>query len=149
MAVYKSTYCSPLLESIDPRIDSMTLNPIQTCVWLKCKVNSSNKKITGYNIRLLDADNNVIFPQGELKISPISELQNLFNDPEINSGLNGTMLHIPFFQNLENKVLSSHNALYFIPPYEANFMLNLGSADPGASWTYHSDSMTWTSVTIH
>lgn len=104
MAVYKSTYCAPFLTSIDPRValtgDDATTAPVE---YLQCKVDTSNKNVTGYKIRLLDGQNNEIFPgDGNDYISPIEELQTDSLGYEIrgtNSGINGTFLKIPFFQN--------------------------------------------------
>ena len=104
MAVYKSTYCAPFLTSIDPRVvltgDDATTAPVE---YLQCKVDTSNKNVTGYKIRLLDGQNNEIFPgDGNDYISPIEELQTESLGYEIrgtNSGINGTFLKIPFFQN--------------------------------------------------
>jgi hypothetical protein len=73
MAVYKSTRCYPFLNSLDTRIVQeigSTEKPVQ---YLKCKVDTSNKKVTGYKIRILDSNNNVIFEPKY--ISPISELK--------------------------------------------------------------------------
>lgn len=104
MAVYKSTYCAPFLTSIDPRValtgDDATTAPIE---YLQCKVDTSNKNVTGYKIRLLDGQNNEIFPgDGNDYISPIEELQTNslgYETRGTNSGINGTFLKIPFFQN--------------------------------------------------
>lgn len=104
MAVYKSTYCAPFLTSIDPRValtgDDATTAPVE---YLQCKVDTSNKNVTGYKIRLLDGQNNEIFPgDGNNYISPIEELQTHslgYETRGANSGINGTFLKIPFFQN--------------------------------------------------
>lgn len=133
MAVYKATLCYPFLNAIDIRTaqyKDYTSQPVQ---FLTCKIDSSNTKITGYKIRILSSDNQQVFPANNAagSISPISELQlaSLGYDSEaltINSGLNGTTLRIPFFQNNENKVLSSKNAVY----YKASFLADHIIASP-------------------
>ena len=78
MAVYKSTQCYPFLNNIDIRTALMNASSDKPVQILTCKVDTSNKNITGYSIRVLDENNNVVFPPKErtnLKISPISELQ--------------------------------------------------------------------------
>ena len=80
MAVYKATYCYPMLNSLDIRItESQTEG--KPYEWLKCKIDSSNKQVTGYKIRILDSSNNQIFPypgNTNQEISPI-ELASLFH----------------------------------------------------------------------
>ena len=46
MAIYKATYCYPLLNSLDIRLvaHDNVVSPYQI---LKCKVDSSNKTVTG------------------------------------------------------------------------------------------------------
>lgn len=153
MAVYKATYCYPFLGSCDLRVA-----PGET-QWITCKVDSSNKKVTGYRISIYDEDNNLIFPNwGEKEadenrrkrdwnISPISELWfkgflpkntagNLIIRKEdggeielpsqeylTNSGLNGTYLSLPFFQNFSDRVTSSANAVYYKPKYRADYII--------------------------
>lgn len=119
MAVYKSTRCYPFLNNVDIRVTQtygVEERPVQ---YLKCKVDTSNKQITGYKIRILDEANNQVFPlDGENLISPITELQkgnmlDVYESNGVNSGLNGTYLYIPFFQNRNKKKLESFNALYY------------------------------------
>ena len=75
MAVYKATYCYPFLGSCDLRVA-----PGET-QWITCKVDSSNKRITGYRIKIYDEDNKVVFPlkrgdggDVDWNVSPLSEL---------------------------------------------------------------------------
>lgn len=118
MAVYKPTYCQPYLSPVDPRcalssedlikLDDGTddgtyvfpAKPKFEC--LSCMIDTSNIDVTGYSIKLLDENNNVIFPVSGTTISPITELQTqdvIEALGEENSGINGTILKIPFFQN--------------------------------------------------
>ena len=143
MAVYKATYCYPFLGSCDIRVA-----PGET-QWITCKVDSSNKKITGYRITIYDENNKLIFPhydassssniyhKKDWNISPISELSYggvLPRDDDgnlvivetnkttkiklpsqeylTNSGMNGSHLNLPFFQNRYGRVTMSVNAVY-------------------------------------
>ena len=117
MAVCKSTHCYPFMNSID------------IVQYLKCKVNTSNKNITGYKIRVLDSNNNQIFPlEGENIVSPLIELQigemaSLYESNGLNSGINGTYLQIPFFQCLDQQKTVSYNAVYYKPKYAADYVV--------------------------
>lgn len=80
MAVYKATYCYPFLGSCDTRVAPGGVQ------WITCKVDSSNKKVTGYRISIYDESNNLVFPyydsespdarfrEREWNISPVGEL---------------------------------------------------------------------------
>lgn len=153
MAVYKATYCYPFLGSCDIRVA-----PGET-QWITCKVDSSNKKITGYRITIYDENNKLIFPyydpasensiyhRKDWNISPVSELfyggilprddnGNLVmikeNGDKIklpsqeymtNSGVNGSYLNLPFFQNQSGKVMTSMNAIYYQPCFQADYLI--------------------------
>ena len=154
MAVYKATYCYPFLGSCDTRVAPGEVQ------WITCKVDSSNKKVTGYRISIYDENNNLIFPyydaessdtrfrEKEWNISPISELTDggkLSRDDDgtlvmtaedgvtkiklpsqeylTNSGLNGSYLNLPFFQNWKNKIRESANAVYYVPNYFADYLI--------------------------
>jgi len=134
MAVYKATYCYPFLDSIDIRV-AVDSSELQPCKWLSCRIDSSNKKIIGYKIRILDSANNQVFPSansndGKGYISTVEELQiGGLSDSSTNTGLNGSVLRIPFFQNLyysesdDNQMkLPSLNAVYYAPRYKADYM---------------------------
>ncbi len=144
MAVYKATYCNPMLSNLDIRVAS-TGEFSQPCEWLTCKIDSSNKKITGYKIRILDSANNQIFPsedsnEGKGHISPITELpqeDDLYTGFNVNSGYNGTILKIPFFQNYtytsssetQNQMkLPSFNAVYYTPCYRVDYNIIQGES---------------------
>lgn len=121
MSVYKPTYCHPYLTAVDVRKniiqDVLSGNGYAS---LSCKVDSSNKPIFGYQVILLDSDNNQIFPvKGKEKISPISDALvvagDLSTSGSISEGaLNGDTIIIPFFQRKEhtNERVASYNALY-------------------------------------
>lgn len=178
MAVYKATYCYPFLGSCDIRVA-----PGET-QWITCKVDSSNKKITGYRITIYDENNNLIFPHYEASsttrlyhkkdwnISPISELSyggilprdddgNLVMIEEdgttkiklpsqeylTNSGMNGSYLNLPFFQNQNGRVTTSANAIYYQPRYQAEYLIRDITAgaegyktpENSSNWVKHAD----------
>lgn len=129
MAVYKATYCYPFLNVVDIRVGSdNNLNiPVQ---YLKCKIDTSNKNISGYKIRIIDEMGNQIFPKdgGEGAISPIQELQtnamsDVYQANGTNSGINGTYLQIPFFQNKSEQKLVSYNAIYYKAHYKMDYVI--------------------------
>lgn len=147
MAVYKATYCYPFLGSCDLRV-----GPGET-QWITCKVDSSNKRITGYRIKIYDEDNKVIFPlkrgdggDSDWNISPLSELMSdgvllrsngklvmeredgsLIELPSqeymTNSGENGTYLNVPFFQNAGGRIIGSANAVYYTIKELADYLI--------------------------
>ena len=178
MAVYKATYCYPFLGSCDIRVA-----PGET-QWITCKVDSSNKKITGYRITIYDENNNLIFPhydassttrlyhKKDWNISPISELSfggvlprdddgNLVMIEEdrttkiklpsqeylTNSGMNGSYLNLPFFQNQNGKITTSANAVYYQPRYQAEYLIRDIAAgaegyktpENSSNWVKHTD----------
>ena len=144
MAVYKATYCYPNLSAVDIRT-AMKGEADEPVKYLKCKVDTSNKDVTGYSVRLLDGDNNVVFESA--RISPVSELQtlaahDLYEVSGTNSGMNGTYLQIPFFQNadlgkgdgnvLSAMLLHSFSAVYYKPRVSCDYVVLGGEADEGA-----------------
>lgn len=105
MAIYKPTDCSPFNGTFDLSADL----PIV----FECKVDTSNSPVTGYSIEIYDSNNSLVFPSGSREQGPVksnvtylsdlrpyvtinfsSLLPNLKN---INSGLNGSYLEIPFY----------------------------------------------------
>lgn len=145
MAVYKPTYCFPFATGVDARV-AIGKTPDETPVkYISCKVDTSNKNITGYKIRILTDNNQVVFEGNE--ISPISELLDLHLEEsdlnaELNSGINGTYLRIPFFQNNRTKLSESYNAIYYTADALADRVLyynsTMGEDDPSntKNWTY-------------
>ena len=121
MAVYKPTYCEPFLTNFDARVTSA-----EETQYFRCHIESSNKDITGYSIRVLDSSNNQIFPAKNIgtKISPIEELVRPENNLTLeNTGLNGTYLSIPFIQNLYNTKSVSYNAIYYQANYKVKYVM--------------------------
>ena len=138
MAVYKSTHCYPFINNIDVRNTLVKGTSEATYKELSCKVNTSNKNVTGYSIRILDEDNNVVFPvSSSIKISPISELQLWKYEPgKTNSGINGTFLKLPFFQNGSDglgRILNSYNAIYYKVKHSVDHLIYGGISGVSAS----------------
>ena len=136
MAVYKSTRCYPFMNNIDIRIAQTNASSTYPVQFITCKVDTSNKNITGYSIRVLDEDNNQVFPKnkGEVKISPISELQTgnmaqYHEENGQNSGINGTYLKIPFFQNYNKKFVNTYNAIYYVPRFAVDYVITDSTED--------------------
>ena len=126
MAVYKSTFNYPFMNNIEIRTALTNASSTYPFQFLTCKVDTSNKNITGYSIRVLDEDNNSVF-ESEY-ISPIEELQTgemaQYYEPNgVNSGVNGTFLKIPFFQNYNKKMVDSYNAIYYKPKYMVDYLI--------------------------
>ena len=144
MAVYKPTLCYPFLNSFDPRLVATNTNGLPT-EWLKCKIETSNKNVTGYKVKVLDQDNEVVFEGSE--VSPISELQKAVYDSNTNTGVNGTYLNIPFFQlmNEGNRYYKSYNSIYFQANRAAHYLLGVGKdfvkQDNIENWTYENETL--------
>ncbi len=116
MAIYKPTDCSPFNGTFDLSSDL----PIV----FECKIDTSNSPVTGYSIEIYNSNNEIIFPGVNRTTGPIksnvtyltdlkeyvatnfsSLLPNLKN---INSGLNGSYLEIPFYvKEIDAKVGST------------------------------------------
>lgn len=135
MAVYKPTYCYPHLSAVDARVVD---NPYRGLIarsvsgapakFIGCRVDTSNTPISGYSVRLLDEAGNKLFPLGNEYISPITELQidgmaSVNEEGNVNTGINGSILQIPFFQNDRQRLLSSLNAIYYKPRFAAQHMI--------------------------
>ena len=113
MAIYKPTDCNPFNGTFDIAADLPII--------FECKVDTSNTVVTGYSIEIYDSNNNLIFPTGEKgpiesNVTYLSDLRTYFNknfsyyvtkSRNVNSGLNGTYLEIPFYVKEEDKADSS------------------------------------------
>lgn len=106
MAVFKPTNCSPYLTSFD--ITYLEEGPI----YFQCKIDTSNTKIDGYAITVYDNDNNQVFPHSGNAVNNISYIKDLYQNTtrigsiisndgisDLNTGLNGSYLKIPFVVN--------------------------------------------------
>lgn len=153
MAVYKATYCYPFLNTVDARV-TVSEAFKTTAQYLKCKVDSSNINVTGYKIRILDGDNNVIFPLDEGNISPIAELASLINANDgTNTGVNGTFLQIPFFQNFaapmlkdeisgDHDFIKSYNAIYYLGNLSVTYCMDKTESQHD-EWEWSDDENGW------
>ena len=108
MAIYKPTDCSPFNGTFD-----ISKNSSDLPIVFECKIDTSNSPVTGYSIEIYDSNNSLIFPptsreQGPVKnnVTYLSDLRPyvttnfssfLPNLKNINSGLNGSYLEIPFY----------------------------------------------------
>lgn len=116
MAIYKPTDCSPFNGTFDLSSDL----PIV----FECKIDTSNSPVTGYSIEIYNSSNEIIFPGVNRMTGPIKSnvtylkdlkeyvaanfLSLLPNLKNINSGLNGSYLEIPFYvKEIDTKVGST------------------------------------------
>ena len=124
MAIYKPTYCYPYGGNVDFCVD-----PDTKAIYLQCKINTSNKKVTGYKLVLADGEGNTIWepkyvsPIGIIK-TPQEEIIDVLDYVDYGpqkgkghgEGFNGDTLIIPFIQNLQSftgaSVYFSSNCLY-------------------------------------
>lgn len=105
MAIYKPTDCSPFNGTFDLSADLPII--------FECKIDTSNSPVTGYSIEIYNSNNEIIFPGVNRTTGPIKSnvtyltdlkeyVKNKFpsllpNLKNINSGLNGSYLEIPFY----------------------------------------------------
>ena len=113
MAIYKPTDCNPFNGTFDIAADLPII--------FECKVDTSNTVVTGYSIEIYDSNNNLIFPTGEKgpiesNVTYLSDLRTYFNknfsyyvtkSRNVNSGLNGTYIEIPFYVKEKDKADNS------------------------------------------
>ena len=111
MAVYKPTNCQPYLTTFD-LLDCIEE---QTATLFECKVDTSNREVTAYAMTLYNSENTQIFPvdtegnpvEPQNNITFVSDLKSITGTSglpiassgyiNLNSGINGSYLHIPFF----------------------------------------------------
>lgn len=113
MAIYKPTDCSPFNGTFDLSSDLPII--------FECKIDTSNSPVTGYSIEIYNSNNEIIFPGVNRTTGPIKSnvtyltdlkkyvatnfLSLLPNLKNINSGLNGSYLEIPFYvKEIDTKV---------------------------------------------
>ena len=118
--IYKPTSCEPLL---------LTFDATQTPFFLECQIDSANTKVDAYSIKLLNSENNeVIFGHEKDKfqetITLISDLKTYFDTNyasysagyiNLNTGLNGSLLKIPFIvaDGMQGASSVKYNQLYY------------------------------------
>lgn len=115
MAVYKPSNCIPFMDALN------LMSPQD----ISCELNTSNVNITGYKIKVLDNQNNVVF-EGS-KFTPLNDktLRN-YN----NSGENGSVLTLPMIVTdpdlmNENTILFDNNSEIY-SKYEDSDYQNIG-----------------------
>lgn len=96
MAVYKPSNCVPFSNTID-----LTENQDITC-----EINTSNMEVTGYRMKIMDSQNNVI-----LEGKNFTSLQDQTLEKYNNDGLNGSELSVPLV--VTNPANSNENNVYF------------------------------------
>lgn len=97
MAIYKPSNCTPFLTCLD-------LTKAQD---ITCELNTSNELVTGYKIKILDSNNDVIFEGA--KFDPINPVG------YENSGLNGSTLVLPLIVEgaaINNNTIGYQNGEY-------------------------------------
>lgn len=104
MAIYKPTDCSPFNGTFD-----ISDNSTDIPIFLECKVDTSNSVVNAYSITIFNSENNQIFPTADVfanKITLLEELKTYYENNyssrgyrNLNTGLNGTYIRIPFIVN--------------------------------------------------
>lgn len=118
--IYKPTSCEPLL---------LTFDATQIPFFLECQIDSANTKVDAYSIKLLNSENNeVVFghedDEFEETVTLISDLKTYFDTNyasydvgyiNLNTGLNGSFLKIPFIvaDGMQDTSSVKYNQLYY------------------------------------
>lgn len=92
MAIYKPSNCAPFLSAQD------LTQPFS----ISCELNTSNERVTGYKLKILDSLNNTVF-EGQW-YDPITELNG--------SGLNGSVLTLPVV--IDGDGTLNHNTIQYV-----------------------------------
>lgn len=90
MAIYKPSNCVPFSNAINPRADQ----------FVYCELNTSNTKVTGYKLRVLNSKNETVLDNDKF-----TEL------PDKQSGLNGSLLKLPLIYT--EKGTNNINAIFY------------------------------------
>lgn len=93
MAIYKPSNCTPFLSAKD------LTQPFN----ISCELNTSNERVTGYKLKILDSLNNTIF-EGK-QFDPIDLITSG------NTGLNGSVLTLPVLVTVSEN--QNHNTIYY------------------------------------
>lgn len=97
MAIYKPSNCAPFLSAQD------LTQPFN----ISCELNTSNERVTGYKLKILDSLNNVVF-EGKQFDPIISENNPITSE---NTGLNGSVLTLPVLVTVSKN--QNHNTIYY------------------------------------
>lgn len=92
MAIYKPSNCTPFLSAQD------LTQPFN----ISCELNTSNERVTGYKLKILDSLNNAVF-EGQW-YDPITESNG--------SGLNGSVLTLPVV--IDGDGTLNHNTIQYV-----------------------------------
>lgn len=106
MAIYKPTDCSPFNGTFDIEENSTDIP-----IFLECKIDTSNSVVNAYSITIFNSENEQIFPVANAKfadkVTLLADLKTYYenNYPSrgyrnLNTGLNGTYIRIPFIVNI-------------------------------------------------
>lgn len=93
MAIYKPSNCAPFLSAQD------LTQPFS----ISCELNTSNERVTGYKLKILDSLNNVVF-EGK-QFDPIDPITSG------NTGLNGSVLTLPIV--IDGDGILNHNTIQY------------------------------------
>lgn len=105
MAIYKPTDCSPFNGTFD-----ISDNSTDIPIFLECKVDTSNSIVNAYSITIFNSENKQIFPAVNTKfankVTLLADLKTYYENNyssrgyrNLNTGLNGTYIRIPFIVN--------------------------------------------------
>lgn len=105
MAIYKPTDCSPFNGTFD-----ISNNSTDIPIFLECKVDTSNSVVNAYSIAIFNSENEQIFPTAGTKfadkVTLLADLKTYYENNyssrgyrNLNTGLNGTYIRIPFIVN--------------------------------------------------
>ena len=103
MAIYKPSNCLPFLSCLD-------LTKPQN---ISCELNTSNETVTGYKIKILDSNNDVIYEGAEFSSINPEGYDNKGKKMYNNSGTNGSILTLPLIVEGE-KEPKNPNIIYYV-----------------------------------
>lgn len=104
MAIYKPSNCAPFLSAQD------LTQPFN----ISCELNTSNERVTGYKLKILDSLNNVVF-EGK-QFDPITSG---------NTGLNGSVLTLPVV--IDGDGTLNHNTIQYV---NGEYTVTTGNGEP-------------------
>lgn len=109
MAIYKPSNCAPFLSAQD------LTQPFN----ISCELNTSNERVTGYKLKILDNLNNVVF-EGK-QFDPIDPITSG------NTGLNGSVLTLPVV--IDGDGTLNHNTIQYNKVTKA-YTVTTGNGEP-------------------
>lgn len=109
MAIYKPSNCAPFLSAKD------LTQPFS----ISCELNTSNERVTGYKLKILDSLNNTVF-EGK-QFDPIDPITSG------NTGLNGSVLTLPVV--IDGDGTLNHNTIQYNKETKA-YTVTTGNGEP-------------------